>query len=277
MKFNNFVLIILVISLSVGCATVPYQITQDIEGPNTLKLRTNESQVERGKPIPIVDGLGHYLLSLPSKIILWNWRVDNHNISIDTEEKLVGYLSKNNLNNVKVRVNQYAPGREWRRLFHNEAVGEVWRYTLGILSVSFYTILPGRAFGGDNFNPYTNTINLYSDHKGIAIHEGGHAKDAALRKYKGTYAALRLLPLFPLYQEAVATADALGYDKELGQVEDEKADYKILYPAFGTYIGGEGLRWVNVPAWISYAISFSSALPGHIVGRVKAARVEESL
>ncbi|HLC16801.1 MAG TPA: hypothetical protein VJL89_11320 [Thermodesulfovibrionia bacterium] len=31
--------------------------------------------------------------------------------------------------------------------------------------------------------------------------------------------------------------------------EDEKADYKILYPAYGTYIAGEGLNWISTPFW----------------------------
>ena len=41
----------------------------------------------------------------------------------------------------------------------------------------FYTIFPGRVFGGDRYNPFTNTINLYSDHPSIALHEAAHAKD----------------------------------------------------------------------------------------------------
>jgi len=258
-----------------GCARVPYVAGQNLEGPDTLQLAPGEPQIERGRPKAFVDALGHYVLSLPSKLILWDWRVDNHDISPETEAKLREYLADNGLANVKVRLNQYAVGGEWRRLFSNRAVGGFWRYTFGILTVASYTIYPGRAFGGDHYNPYTNTISLYSDHKAIALHEAAHAKDFASRHHKGLYAALRVLPLVPLYQEAVATGDAIGYDRVKGLTRDEKADYKILYPAYATYIAGEALRWVNVEAWWQYGIQLAVALPGHIVGRIKAACVPD--
>jgi len=250
-----------------ACATVPYVPGQGIEGPRTLPLRPGEAQIERGRPSPFLDGLGHYVLSLPTKLLLWNWDVDNHEISPETEARMAKYLADNDLHQVKVRLNEYAPGAEWRRLIHNRAVNGFWRYT----------ILPGRAFagllGGDHYNPFTNTISLYSDHPAVALHEAGHAKDFAQRKYKGTYGALRILPLVPLYQEGLATGDAIGYDRDLGLTEAEKADYKVLYPAYGTYVVGEGLRWISTP-W-AYPIQLAAAIPGHIVGRIKAAGVEE--
>ncbi len=268
---------VLAISLLTGCAAVPYEFGQDLETPLTLELQSNESQVERGRPIGFIDGLGHYFLSLPSKLLLLSWRVDNHNISTGTEEALKQYLDENDLHNVKVRLNQYSPGSEWRRLFRNREMPGFFRYTLGIFANSFYTIFPGRAFGGDNYNPYTNTINLYSDSKAIALHEGAHAKDYALksRGFKGWYAFLRLLPLTPLYQEAVASGDAIGFFKEEKQTEREKDGYKILYPAYMTYISGEGLRWIPLEPWISYGITLGFTVPGHITGRIKAGLVEE--
>ena len=274
-KREKIISLILVLCLIAGCATIPYEYGEEIENELTYKLRDEEPQIERGRPVAFVDGLGHYVLSLPGKLILWNWKVDNHDISPETEEKLKQYLAENDLHNVKVRLNQYAPGAEYRRLFQNKAVGAGWRYTLGLITVTFYTILPGRAFGGDNYNPYTNTINIYSYHPSIVIHEGGHSKDMAKRTYKGSVSALRVLPLVPLYQEAVATGDAIGYDRDKCLVEEEKEDYKILYPAYGTYIAGEGLQWVDVSIWVSYAVSFAAALVGHAVGRTKAVFVEE--
>jgi len=260
-----------------ACATVPYVPGKEIEGPRTLALRPGEAQIERGRPSAFLDGLGHYVLSLPTKLLLWNWDVDNHEISPETEARMAKYLADNDLYQVKVRLNEYAPGAEWRRLIHNRAVNGFWRYTIGALSVGLYTILPGRAFaglfGGDHYNPFTNTVNLYSDHPAIALHEAAHAKDFAQRKYKGTYGALRILPLVPLYQEGLATGDAIGYDRDLGLTDAEKADYKILYPAFTTYIAGEGLRWIGTP-W-AYPIELAVAIPGHIVGRIKAAGVED--
>jgi hypothetical protein len=260
-----------------ACATVPYVAGRGIEAPDTLSLPPDEEQIERGRPFPLVDGLGHYVFSLPTKLLLWNWHVDDHDISPETEARLAKYLADNDLHEVKVRLNEYAPGAEWRRLVHNRAVSGFWRYTVGALTVALYTILPGRLFAGlldgDDYNPYTNTINLYSDHPAVALHEAAHAKDFAQRKYKGTYGALRILPVVPLYQEALATGDAVGYDRDLELTEAEKADYKVLYPAYGTYVGGEALRWISTP-W-TYAILLAGVIPGHIVGRIKAANVDD--
>jgi len=260
-----------------GCATIPYEYIPNIEDPTTLRLGPGELQIERGKPVVVVDALGHYLFSLPSKIILWNWRVDNHDISVETEGKLRQYLQDNNLNNVKIRLNQYAPGAEWRRLGRNNGMPGFFRYVFGGMSLVYYTILPGRLLGGDHYNPYTNTINLFSDHRAIALHEAGHAKDFALRPraFRGWYSLLRSLPLIPLYQEALATGDAIAYDRTNAHARDEKNDYKILYPAFCTYIAGEGLQWVPTEWWMEYAIQAVAVIPGHIYGRIKAAFVRE--
>ncbi len=271
------VLLLVIVVCASGCATVPYEYGRDLDTPLTLRLQANESQVERGQPVGWLDGLGHYFFSLPSKFILWNWQVDNHAIEQDTEDVLAKYLAANDLGNVKVRLNQYAPGAEWRRLIRNREMPAFFRYTLGAISTSLYTILPGRLFGGDNYNPYTNTINLYSDVPAIALHEGGHAKDFAEKRnrhWKGWYSFLRILPLTPLYQEAVASNDAISYAVEENLVEKEKEAYKILYPAYATYVAGEGLRWINIEPWIQFAAQFTLALPGHVIGRIKAAVVD---
>lgn len=275
----RIICLVLTFAILTGCAATPYQFGKDIEGDEALQLRRSEPQIERGRPIAWVDGLGHYLFSLPSKLILWNWRIENHDISPATEQALRDYLAANDLQNVKVRLNEYAPGGEWSRLVRNHEIGGFWRYTFGALTTIFYTILPGRVFGGDSYNPYTNTINLYSDHISVVLHEAGHAKDYAQSQYKGVYAASRMIPLVPLYQEALATGETVGYHREEQAPEQEKDDYRVLYPAYGTYIAGEGL---SIASWfgpVSYpvilAVQAGVAIPGHIVGRIKAAQVEE--
>ena len=281
---SKWILLLLVIlfamHLTMGCATVPYEKGRDIEQADTLQLGTGESEIERGKPIKLIDYPGHYIFSLPSKLLLLNWKVDNHNISRESEEMLQQYLGDNDLHQVKVRLNQYAPGAEWRRLFQNQSVGVGWRFTLGIISLIEYTFMPGRLFGGDHYNPYTNTINLFSDDKAVLLHEGAHAKDFAKRRYKGTYSAIRLLPLVPLYQEAWATNDALGYYKEKGLNPEEKDAYKVLYPAYCTYIADEGLRWaqwwVDIPIWLDYGVRLAATIPCHIIGRAKASTIDDS-
>jgi hypothetical protein len=254
-----------------ACATVPYRPGQQIERAGTLALRPGEAQIERGRPNVAIDSVG-WVLGIPSKIILWNRKVDNHRISTNTEVALAHYLAANDMANVKVRVNQYAPGGEWSRLFRNKRVGWGWRYTFGLVGGLFYTILPGRLLGGDHYNPYTETINLYSDHPAIALHEGGHAKDFAEVSHPGSYAALNLIPLAPLYFEKEATADALGYVREHGTPEEQKAAYKILYPAYGTYVGG-GLGQFAAPA--SPVLYVAGVLVGHVAGRAEAAKITD--
>lgn len=265
--------------------TVPYEYGVALEDRGVLKLAPGEPQVERGEPKEFLDWIGHNVISLPSKLILWNWDVANHNISAETEEILKQYLADNSLNNVKVRLNDYSPGDEWRRLFQNGSVGPVWRYTLGVLSVSVYTVIPGRFFagliGGDNYNPYTNTINLYSDHPAIALHESGHAKDFAGQEDKGLYAAMGLLPIVPLIQESRATSDALGYLADKDMLDEEARAYEILYPAFGTYVFGPGLfgaayDYVPINAEIKMAANAAGILIGHIVGRAEADKLEQN-
>lgn len=263
-----------------ACATLPYQHGQSIEGPDTLRLTAAEAQIERGRPVPLLDGAGHYVLSLPSKLILWNWSVDNHDISSQTEAALRTYLADNDLHEVKIRLNQYAPGAEWSRLVRNRAVGGFWRYTLGVVTTSLYTILPGRLFGGDHYNPFTNTIHLYSDHPSIALHEAAHAKDFAQREWKGAYAMVRMLPLVPLYQEGIASSDVFSYARSRQDLPAEQSASKILYPAYSTYVTGEALTiwsWFGGPLsyWSTLAIQGAVAIPAHVAGRLRAAMIED--
>lgn len=256
-----------------GCATTPYERSPD--GPNALALRDQEPRLERGRPNRFVDGLGHYLFSLPAKLLLLSWHVENHDVSAETEAALLEYLDGNGLCRVKLRINEYAPGGEWSRLFRNRDVNGFWRYTFGLLSVAGYTVFPQRVFGGDNYNPFTNTIHIYSDEPAIAMHEGGHAKDLTERRYKGLYSAVRLIPLVPLYQEAVATSDAVSYLRDEGEAERERKAYPLLWGAWGTYLGGEGARWF-VEGWVLYVVQLPIAWGGRLAGWVHAKQVPDA-
>lgn len=256
-----------------GCATLPYRAgPPPLESERTLRLRPGEEQVVRGRPHKLLDASdwiwpGSWL----GKLVLWNHRVDSHEISTNTEEVLRAYLAMNELDSVKVRLNQYSPGDEWRRLFRNRAVGAGWRYTFGIWSVIGYTIMPGRFFGGDHYNSYTDSINLYSDIPAVVVHEGGHAKNWGQFKYKGTHAFIYALPGAPLYYEAVATRDALSFLRETQPLELQKQGYNVLYPAYGTYVGGT-FSYFYDPYGLT-TIAF--AIPGHIVGRIRSANLDD--
>ncbi|RMD79893.1 MAG: hypothetical protein D6820_07550 [Lentisphaerae bacterium] len=219
-------------------------------------------QIEFGRPNAFVDGLGHYVMSIPSKLLLLDWSIENHRTSQDVAKVIEDYLRFHGLVGVKVRLNQYAPGGEWIRLVKNKQMPAVWRYTVGVISVLYYTIFPGRVFGGDHYNPFTNTINLYSDNPAVALHECAHARDFAdkPRSFRGFYAILGMFPLVTLYQEAVASRDALAYLRYCRQYDRERYARLILLPAYGSYLGSVTAGFINLPrAWYSYPIVYGSA------------------
>ncbi len=223
------------------------------------ELVDNQPQIQRGEPHRVIDTVG-WVVGIPSKIILWNRRSENHHIGVETEQAVAEYLAVNHLDTVRVRLNQYHPGEDWRRLVKNRSVGAGWRYTFGVVSVLGETIFPGRIFGGDHFNPYTNTIHLYSDIPAVALHEGGHAKDFARRKWKGSYAAVYSLPLVPLYHESVASRDVRAYIESLGSPEQSAEAVRVLYPAYGTYVGSAAGNFLpSAPVYVG------AVLGGHLL------------
>lgn len=257
--------------LAAGCASAPYRFGTVREDARPQGLRSESGpQIVRGTPHAVLDGVG-WVFGIPDKILLWNVRMENHKISPETEEAVAEYLAKNDLDHVKVRLNQYDPADNWRRLVANKSVGWGWKYSLGTLSWLGETIIPGRIFGGDHYNPFTETIHLYSDVPAVAVHEGGHAKDFATRYYKGTYAAGYLLPITPLWYEAVATNDAVSYFRAEGRLEDELEAYRVLYPAYGTYVGNAAGNLAPGGGTPLYLLGVAG---GHVAGRLQARRVQ---
>ncbi len=227
------------------------------------QLMTGEPQVQRGEPRKVIDAVG-WVIGIPDKVILWNRRVENHNISPRTESVINEYLVANNLTTTRVRLNQYNPRDDWSRLVRNKRVAAPWRYTFGAVATLYETVLPGRLIGGDHYNPYTDTIHLYSDVPAVALHEAGHAKDFARRTYKGTYAAVYILPFVPLYHESIATGDALAYAQMYSTPSEYKEAYNVLYPAYGTYFGsalGTAIPGYGGPLY------YGGVVGGHIWGR----------
>lgn len=206
-----------------------------------FKSEPPDPQIVRGRKNLVIDGLGHYVFSVFAKISLWNWSVERHRISEENEEILREYLRVNGLATVEIRLNSYAPHKQFARLKKNKDVHAGYKYTIGTLSVLFYTLLPERLFagliGGDHYNPYTNTVSIYSDHPAILIHEAGHAKDFAQRSLRGSYAFARLLPYVDLQQEMDASSDAIDYFYCREDETNELNAYPILMPAYATYLG----------------------------------------
>ncbi|MBX3423991.1 MAG: hypothetical protein KF752_20730 [Pirellulaceae bacterium] len=249
-----------------GCTPItprPIRATRVYQSP---RMVSDQPQIQRGQRRPIIDGVG-WLVGIPGKILLWDRRVDNHSIGAETEQSIAQYIAVNDLSTVRVRLNQYRPLEDWERLIRNDSTGVLWRLTFGTVSVLGETLLPGRIFGGDHYNPYTDTIHLYSDIPAIALHEGGHAKDFARRRWKGTYAFAYALPVVPLYHESIASSDVLAYLEAHGTTADQAAAARILYPAYGTYVGNAAGTFAPSYGGLLY---YGSLIAGHALGRSKA-------
>lgn len=249
-------LVLLVAFSLAGCTTATPYVGQ---GPHP--------QITRGRPLPPIDVVGN-VFGVLSKLILFNWKMDNHAISADTEAYLVRYLDapQSMTEGTHFSLNEYAPGRALKRLVTNRKVAWPYRLVLGLpLTLIFDVLLPGRLFAGflagDSYNPYNDTVSIYSDLPSVALHEAGHAHDFNTRRFKGTYATVRLIPFVDLYQEFQATDEALQYLIETGNRKEELAAYKLLYPAMGTYAGGY---------MFIFGGTLIGAFVGHLYGRVKA-------
>ena len=225
----------------------------------------DEPQIEEGKPRPLIDAAG-WVFGIPSKILLWDRRAKNHQISARTTNAVGEYIDRNGLNDICVRVNQYAPLEEWHRLCDNTEVGPGWRYTVGALSVAGYTLLPGRLFGNDRYNPYTNSLYIYSDIPALGIQSAAYAKDLRTRSHPGTYAFVNELPVLSMWHQTIATQDALDYVAATGDRQAREESLVILHPHYGFMAGGA----VEEMLFATPLIPLGGAVLGHFTGRISA-------
>ena len=70
----------------------------------------------------------------------------------------------------------------------------------------------------------------------------------------------------------MATKDALGYCRAECSPEAEEEAYRILYPAYGTYVGSTISDFSPGPSTLIYA---AAVIPGHVLGRLQARRVSK--
>jgi hypothetical protein len=266
--------LLLLAAVHLACASPPefYEPTRPYYVEKQWVIAADEPQIERGRPNWLVDGLNHYFFSLPSKILLWNWQLLDHRLPDENARVLEHYLALNQLRGVKIRHNQYDPLAEFWRLRRNREVGAGYRYTLGLIGWLRYTLFPDRLFAGlpligvgDHFNPFSNTVHVFSSDVTVLLHEAGHAKDYTQHERKGTsFALFRLVPGIDLLQEARASNDAIRFLYCIRELEGELRAYRVLIPAYSTYIAG------YIPGGLQ--VTLPVVLAGHVTGRVQSAR-----
>lgn len=252
----------LFLAIDLGCASVPYHYG-NFQAHN--ENRTSEIEFEYGKPHKVLDGIA-WTLGIWDRMLIMNRKVNTHDFSEESKEKLVEYLIENELDDVLVRVNQYDPAGEWRRLRENRRMNPGWRYTYGLVTLAHYTLFPGRVLGGDEYNPFTNTLHINSDVPAIALHEAAYAKDIHARALPGTYAFANEMPFIGLWRHTVGINEILGYAQVTDDWPVERETYRVVYPRMGIYsvaISGSAVNF-----WDGIILTAAGAAAGHVTGRV---------
>jgi len=264
-------ILLAVLALAASAATLRAQETTSEILPLPDQVNSGVPEFEHGKPRKVVDAVG-WVFGIPKKIILWDRRAVNHRVSIETEQDLAEYMAANGLGSTKVRINQYDPLGEWRRLRENKEVGAGWRYTIGAFSTLTYTIIPGRVFGADRYNPYTDSVYIYSDIPCLALEQASYARLVHERQHPGTYATLTSLPVVQLWPERQSKNEVLDYTLANGTVEQHEEATRILYAEFGAEIGGQASLLVgsNLP------LTLAGAGIGHVAARFQGSEAEEA-
>lgn len=125
------------------------------------------------------------------------------------------------------------------------SLGRVWKNPhTGILTKLMGTA--GLPFGalasaltrGDHYSPYSHDITLYNSDPAIMAHELGHAKDFAATDYPGLYSMLRAVPFGALYQEGIASTNAVELLRKAKLKSEVARANRVLGGGFGSYVGG---------------------------------------
>lgn len=222
--------------------------------------------VEYGTPGPALQRMAK-VVDAPRKLLPASKQTKRHALSNETTELLVGYLEQNDLADVPVFVNHYDPGDQWRRLQANQDIAPLYRYTFGAGSVLKYTLLPNPVFGGNQYNPYTNSLYVETDLPIDVLYAAADAKNIHTRALPGAYLLVTSLPGLSLSRGIWATNDVLNYAAAQGDWETEREVYRVLYPR----VGGETLALAPPPGgrwWISPLLRLSGSAAGRGVGHV---------
>ncbi len=209
-----------------------------------IEPKTKEQiDIQVGSSNFIIDAIRN-VLSLPTKLMMFNFNFNSGHVSSETIEKVRNYLHENGLHDVAVSVNQYKPQQVWSRIFTNPKTSLLSKLTIGVVDGCLETVLFSKltGFPGDHYSPSSNTVHLFSDISAMALHECGHAKDFNERKNPILYLSMAQLPVVgpvaTLYKEFKASHYAIGDLIRKNEPEEVKSAYKFLIPAFASYCAG---------------------------------------
>ncbi len=227
--------------------------------------------VRHGEPHKTLDRLSD-IVSWPRRAILPELP-DRRNIAPETVEQVTRYLDQNDLQGVQVSVRDYQPREQWRRLRQSRVVPPLTRYSFGSLSVVRYTLFPGRVFGRNAYNPYTDTLYVNSNTPALLLHEAAFAKNVRRQVFPGPYAVASHLPILAGWSEFDGANEVLGYARAEHDWGLEEEAYQQVYPKVGatTLVGAAILTpiWWGAPL-----LSIAGATAGGVAGQTMHARRE---
>ncbi len=227
----------------------------------------SELTVSRGTPLALVDTTGNFL-SLSNKLLFLSADLDSHYIDDGVERAMRAFAAHHGIEGGHIRINEYAPLDELGRVLTNGRINLLLRLSFGLMGWLGYVLMVNRIFGGDHYNPFADTVHIFSNHRGIALHEMGHLLDFRRRPYPGLYSLLRLIPGVALYQEFLASRYAVRYLDHIGDHDEELRAYRILFPAYSTYV--LGFLAYLLPNQVIRTIAMPFVILGHVVGNVMA-------
>lgn len=268
-RWSCLTLLLLQAVAVIGCASKAYRYGDFSAADDDSVAR--QVVVQQGQP--------HKRLDRMSDMVSWPRRKlrpdlpDRRKIAPETTEKVAEYLEKNDLADVYVSVRDYQPRDQWRRLRDSRVVPALSRYSLGTLSVLRYSIFPGRVFGGNGYNPYTNTLYVNSDSPALLLHEAAFAKNLYTAKLPGVYATSSELPFLSIVHHLDGARDVVGYAKAEADWELEQESYREVYPRVGAASVGGATAFV--PVWGGPLLGLAGAAVGSVAGRTTLAQREQ--
>ena len=229
--------------------------------------------VDRGEAHPQLDRLRN-VVEFPRRVLRFG-RPDTRPTTEEVEQTVVTYLEKNDLTDVAVEVGEYDPSRQWQRLKDNERVGPLWKYSVGSLTVVGYSLLPGRVFGRDTYNPFTDTLSINSRNPPRALFEAARAKALRGEQFVGSSVVLSSLPVIRSVADVRQASDVLSYLRAEEQWQLETAAYPQLYAE----VGKEAIGLVGwfIPVSLGPGLGIGGRILGSATGQVVAGQRSQEI
>ena len=274
-----YLLCSIAIAFSTGCSTSkPYRFGR--ENDSTVPYQSTISSVKDGRDShPKLDTIEKNLYAPIDAIRARLSRPDLTRPPIAQQRELaasqaMAYLSQNDLSDVHVAWRDYDPSDQWRRLWNNDEIHPLWKYTDGSMRVIASSILPERVFRLDRYNPHTKTLHLNSTDPTRAVYAAATAKDFLGHPFPGLYAVSRYVPIVPAYQHGRIAQDAILY----AHAQDDWELEKRMYPTAYSRVGGSLLSEVygiapgtsGMPFFVGPVMSLTGRLFGRGVGKWQA-------